>query len=89
MIRKRVIVHGRVQGVGFRWYTQATAQNLKLGGFVRNLPGGTVEVEFEGEPAAVAEMLSWLRSGPSHANVTRVEVMDIHPKNESRFNLRY
>lgn len=89
MIRKRVIVHGRVQGVGFRWYTQATANQLGLGGFVRNLPGGTVEVEFEGEPTAVAEMVSWLRSGPSYAHVTRIEVMNIHPKNETSFDLRY
>ncbi len=67
------IVHGRVQGVFFRDYTRQEAQRLGLGGWVQNLPDGTVEACFEGEPNAVEHMLSWLHKGSPMANVTTVE----------------
>lgn len=89
MIRKRVIVHGRVQGVGFRWFTEATAREIGVSGFVRNRADGTVEVEVEGDPAKVASMVAWLKNGPSYARVTRIEVMDVHPTGDTNFQTKY
>lgn len=68
------IVHGRVQGVNFRYYTQLNAQALKLTGWVRNRPDGTVEVMAEGPRTALEQLLAFLGEGPSHARVDRVDV---------------
>ncbi|HKZ84268.1 MAG TPA: acylphosphatase [Anaerolineae bacterium] len=67
-------VHGRVQGVNFRYYTQRTAQALQLTGWVANRPDGTVEVVAEGARSALDQFLDFLRHGPSHAQVDRVDV---------------
>ena len=85
MIRKRVIVHGLVQGVGFRYYALHEATHLALAGYVRNRPDGAVELELEGPDAAVARMLTWLRHGPSSAVVDSVEVSDLPPIGEAGF----
>ena len=58
-----VLVHGTVQGVGFRYHCAYTAQDLGVVGQVRNLPDGDVEVMAQGEPGAVARLISWLRHG--------------------------
>ncbi|HJW84947.1 MAG TPA: acylphosphatase [Anaerolineae bacterium] len=68
------IVHGQVQGVNFRYYTLLQAQTLELAGWVRNRPDGTVEVIAEGPRAALDDLLDYLRYGPSHARVDRVDV---------------
>lgn len=67
------IVTGRVQGVGFRYFVRRQAQELGLGGWVRNLPDGSVEVEAEGEEAQIAELEARLRQGPALARVTAVD----------------
>ena len=72
--RLHAIVHGRVQGVNFRYYTQLTAQALNLTGWVANRPDGTVEVTAEGPRAELDQLLTFLHQGPSHANVERVDV---------------
>ncbi len=71
--RLHVRVSGRVQGVGFRWATQAKARELGLGGWVRNLPDGGVEAEFEGAPAALDAMEAWCWQGPRLALVDSVQ----------------
>ena len=71
--RRGFRVHGRVQGVGFRWWTQRTAQALGLGGSVRNLPDGTVEVHVVGLEAAVVRLERALLEGPPSSRVDRVE----------------
>ncbi|MHA6670179.1 acylphosphatase [Homoserinimonas sp. A447] len=76
MIRKRVIVRGRVQGVGFRWSAQAEAEQLGVAGYARNLPDGTVQAELEGPADAVQRMLDWLHHGPPYAQVEAVDVTD-------------
>lgn len=68
------IVHGQVQGVNFRYYTLLQAQTLELCGWVRNRPDGTVEVMAEGPRAALEDLLDYVRHGPSHARVDRVDV---------------
>lgn len=66
-------VYGRVQGVGFRWWTQRTASRLGLTGSVRNLADGTVEVRARGTEEAIDELETRLREGPASARVERVE----------------
>ena len=72
-----VLVHGTVQGVGFRYHCAYTAQDLGVVGQVRNLPDGDVEVMAQGEPGAVARLISWLRHGPRWASVRKVTVTDL------------
>jgi acylphosphatase len=71
--RKAFKVHGRVQGVGFRWWAQRQARSLGLTGVVRNLPDGTVEISFAGADEAVQEMCGRLQRGPTAAFVGELE----------------
>lgn len=87
IVRKRALVSGDVQGVGFRMNTLVQAERLGLSGFARNLPDGRVEVEAEGADAAVAELIGWLQSGPSFATVATVEVDDVEPSGEKGFRV--
>ena len=86
-VRRRVRVHGRVQGVGFRWSTREAARRAGVGGAVRNLPDGTVEAEVEGAPDAVDAMLAFLREGPPAALVTGVDVEEVPPRGETAFDV--
>lgn len=74
MSEKRIhaIIRGRVQGVFFRKYTQEQANNLKLSGWVRNLPDRSVETVFQGEKKTVEQMLTWLYKGSPYSQVTEV-----------------
>lgn len=87
VVRKRALVSGEVQGVGFRMNTRVQAERLGLRGFARNLADGRVEVEAEGPDAAVAELLRWLRTGPRYATVASVDVEDREPTGESGFTV--
>lgn len=71
--RLRALVHGRVQGVFFRAFTENHARRLGLAGWVRNLPDDTVEVVAEGPCPALEQLLAYLRQGPPRARVTQVE----------------
>ncbi len=73
----RFRVTGRVQGVGFRYFVSETATGLGLGGWVRNLADGAVEVVAEGDSAAIGRLESALRRGPRMAYVDRVESEDV------------
>jgi len=72
----RVIISGRVQGVGFRAWTVATASDFGLRGWVRNRGDGMVEAVFSGEEAHIAVMLEACRKGPTTARVDKVESFD-------------
>jgi acylphosphatase len=74
-IRAVLTVTGLVQGVNFRYHTQVSARRLNVTGWVRNLPGGDVEVCVEGDEAEVAELLAWCRQGPASARVDGVRVL--------------
>ncbi|MBE3584773.1 MAG: acylphosphatase [Thermoanaerobacter sp.] len=76
LVRKHVFISGKVQGVYFRVYTRDTAQKLGLTGWVRNLRDGRVEAVFEGDEAAVEQMLGWCREGSPSSRVENVEVID-------------
>ena len=73
-LQLRVRVRGYVQGVNFRWHARRNASLLGLAGYVRNCGDGTVEVVAEGERDKLAELVDWLRRGPSLASVEGVEV---------------
>lgn len=73
------VVHGRVQGVGFRWSTCRIALDLGLVGRVRNLPDGSVEVIAEGPEPEVAALRAWLATGPRGARVDRLSVAERTP----------
>lgn len=75
-ICRRAMIHGRVQGVGYRAWVAAEAKAHELSGFVRNRHDGTVEAVFCGPADAVDAVLARCRRGPSHANVTRIDVSD-------------
>src|SRR5207244_10750776 len=72
----RFVVHGRVQGVGFRWFVWKAADRLVLRGRAQNLPDGSVEVLAEGSDQALRELELALGRGPAMAQVARVEKDD-------------
>mgnify|MGYP001430928896 FL=1 len=68
----RVVIEGRVQGVGFRYWVTREAERLNLDGWVRNRRGGAVEAVFSGDEDAVRAMVSRCHAGPPVALVTRI-----------------
>jgi acylphosphatase len=78
-------VHGRVQGVGFRWWTRNEAVRLELQGSVRNREDGTVEVRVRGRDDAVLQLRERLRHGPPGARVERVEEIASGPVIAGKF----
>jgi len=88
-VRAHVMVQGRVQGVGFRAFTQSQAVRCGLNGWVRNLSDGRVETEVEGAPARVDEFIQALRKGSPLARVQDVQVEWLEPNaRESAFDIR-
>jgi acylphosphatase len=75
-IVRHVVIHGRVQGVGFRAFVEDTAEHLALEGWVRNRRDGTVEAVFAGPEQAVTAAIEACRGGPRSARVTTVDVAD-------------
>ncbi len=68
-----VKVYGRVQGVGFRYYTQKKANELGITGYVKNRPDGSVYIEAIGEENQLELFIRWCEEGPSWAHVTKLE----------------
>ena len=87
VVRRRVLVAGRVQGVWFRETCRQEADALGVSGSVRNRNDGRVEAVFEGESDAVLAMVTWCRTGPPRAVVTGVEVTDEAPTGERGFRV--
>ena len=80
MIRRRVVVHGHVQGVFFRETVRRHALARGVAGWVRNTHDGTVEAVFEGEPEGVERLVTLCHEGPRGARVDRVEVSSEPPE---------
>ena len=72
----RVVIEGRVQGVGFRYSAERVAREVGLDGWVRNRRDGSVEAVFSGAPDDVSEMLDRCRDGPASAAVTSVRIVE-------------
>jgi acylphosphatase len=87
-VARLVVVHGRVQGVFFRDTCRQRAQENGVAGWVRNEHDGTVRALFEGEPAAVDRLVSWVHQGPRRAGVERGEVEPVQPSDLTGFQVR-
>ncbi len=85
--RRRVVAHGRVQGVFFRDSTRREAERRGVAGWARNTADGTVEAVFEGAPDAVDAMVAFVRAGPGHSSVSEVEVHKEEPEHLSGFDI--
>ena len=88
MIRRRVVVHGQVQGVFFRDSARRRAQQHGVAGWVTNRWDGAVEAVFEGEPDAVERMVRFMHEGPRGAIVEHVDVTEEEPEGLPGFSVR-
>ncbi len=82
-----VIVSGRVQGVGYRWFVQNVATKLGIKGYVRNLPDGTVELDAEGETESLNTLINEMKKGPRGAYVQALQEQrkPLQSESERRF----
>lgn len=87
-VRRRVVVHGRVQGVFFRDSTRRHAETAGVAGWAENRDDGAVEAVFEGDEAAVERLVEFCRRGPRRAEVSGVDVADEEPEGLSGFTIR-
>jgi acylphosphatase len=87
-VARRVVVHGRVQGVFFRDTCRREAQARGVSGWVTNRYDDAVEAVFEGPPDAVDAMVAWAREGPRAAQVSRLDVTDVDASGLSEFQVR-
>jgi acylphosphatase len=72
----RITVSGKVQNVGFRYYTLKTAQEFNIDGFVKNQPDGSVYIEAEGEAGDLETFMDWCRRGPQWARVEQFDIQE-------------
>jgi acylphosphatase len=87
-IRRRVVVHGRVQGVFFRDSARREAASRGVTGWITNRPDGAVEAVFEGDADAVQALVDWSRRGPRGADVDSVDESREDPEGLSGFEIR-
>ena len=87
-VRRRVLVGGRVQGVGYRESCRRQAERLGVAGWVRNCADGTVEAVFEGPTTAVDAVVDWCRKGPRWAAVRSLQVSEQDPEGLAGFHVR-
>ncbi|HXO08737.1 MAG TPA: acylphosphatase [Solirubrobacteraceae bacterium] len=88
IVRRRLVVHGRVQGVFFRDSTRERARREGVAGWARNCEDGTVEVVLEGPEPAVASVAAFCELGPPQASVRSVETRSEQPQGLSGFEIR-
>ncbi|HWS23234.1 MAG TPA: acylphosphatase [Anaerolineales bacterium] len=77
MVKRHILVTGRVQGVGFRAFTQAQAVKFRIAGWVRNLGYNQVEIEAEGDLELMTKFLELIKLGPTNSRVDHLEVEDL------------
>jgi len=73
-------IRGRVQGIGYRWFVQQTAQRLQIEGWVRNLPDGSVEAQAQGPAEPLSSFIEELKNGHPYARVESVDRQEIAPR---------
>jgi acylphosphatase len=85
-----MIVHGRVQGVGFRFFVREQATRLGVKGWVKNLPDGTVEIEAQGEKSQLEKLIDQVKQGPSFGNVDDININWKSPESSfSSFSIEF
>jgi acylphosphatase len=88
VIRRKLTVRGRVQGVGFRYAVASAARSRGVGGWVRNRPDGSVEAVLEGDPEAVESLVRFCTEGPRGAEVSTVDAVEETPEGLVGFEIR-
>ena len=88
MTAKRLVIRGRVQGVGYRYAMVDAAMASGVTGWVRNRRDGSVEALVQGEPAAIESIIAWCRRGPSTARVSAIDEIDALDEAVTGFELR-
>ena len=89
-VRKEITVAGRVQGVGFRFFTQQTALNLRITGWVKNQTDGSVIMEVQGTPQQLDSLITRLKQGNGYSKVVQMKIEDLEvDKGENKFGIRY
>lgn len=90
MIRYSIIVNGRVQGVGFRYFIQLTACRLNLTGWCKNLMDGNVQIEVQGSEKNVILFISAIKKGNNFSNVDDIDINEIEViTDEKKFKIKY
>jgi len=90
MKRFHLLIKGRVQMVGFRYFTRKKAQELGVNGWIKNLPDGDVEAVIEGEDSAVEQLIKYCKRGPLFADVTNIEIQERrYSKEFKQFEIHY
>ena len=87
-VARRYLVSGRVQGVGYRYFTLRVARELDLRGWVKNLADGRVEVRATGPARKLSQLEGELRLGPLRAEVRSLEVLDVHKMEDAGADAR-
>ena len=85
LVRYDLLIQGRVQGVGFRWFASRKARQLGITGWIRNLEDGSVEMEVQGEPERVERLLVLLQEGNGFSQVDRICKGSLSPVPEREF----
>lgn len=84
-----LLIGGRVQGVGFRYFAQFKARELNIFGWVRNIPDNKVEIEAEGDAKDLETFVEWMRIGPARSGIRQFSVSEITPiRNFTSFIIR-
>jgi acylphosphatase len=84
-----LVISGRVQGVGFRYFARQKAQELQISGWVKNTPDGKLEIEAEGDSQNLDAFIEWMRIGPSRAVVRSFSNSEVSPiRNFTNFIIR-
>jgi Acylphosphatases len=83
----KVIIYGKVQGVGFRNFVFLHAKKLNIRGYVKNNPDGTVEAVFEGDEDNINKMIELCKKGPERARVDKINIKDIEINNYQDFKI--
>jgi acylphosphatase len=84
----RMTVYGKVQNVGFRFYTARTAEEFNITGFVRNEPDGSVYIEAEGEKDALETFITWCHRGPQWARIDQFDIQEQPLMNYKGFQVK-
>ena len=88
-IQRKIVVRGKVQGVGFRNATRRKAMELGIRGSVRNLDDGSVEILASATDKEFKVFVNWCRVGPSHARVDRLEISELDQTGFTDFSIDY
>lgn len=85
---KHLLISGRVQGVGFRYFTRKNAQKIGVTGFVKNLPDGDVEAVFRGTPEQIQQMENLIENGTPGSKVKKIEELELTGEQFKEFSVR-